>query len=55
MTKAKKLAIWFVLALAVGIPLAIWLYRQVQIDKCLDAGGRWEYQQRHCLFEEPKK
>lgn len=55
MAKASKWAVWIVLVSVAGISLAIWLYRQVQIDKCLDAGGRWEYQERHCLFEVPKK
>ena len=53
MSKAKKLAIGLALTLAVCIPLAIWLYRQVLIDKCLDAGGAWDYQQRHCVYEGP--
>lgn len=53
MTKGRKLVLLILLFLGVGIPLVAWLYRELQIDKCLDAGGRWEYQQRHCLFEEP--
>ena len=46
---------WFVLILAVGILLGIWLYRQVLIDKCLDAGGAWDYQQGDCIHEERQK
>jgi len=25
-----------------------WLNRQVQIDKCLDAGGKWNYELNKC-------
>lgn len=55
MTRAKQWVIWLLLILAVCIPLGIWLYRQLLIDKCLDAGGAWDYQQLHCIYEEPRK
>jgi hypothetical protein len=55
MTKARKRLFWLVLILAACIPLAVWVYRYILIDKCLDAGGAWDYQQRHCIYEEPRK
>lgn len=55
MTKTKRRVIWLLLVLAVSIPLAIWLYGQLQIDKCLDAGGAWNYEQQSCILETPRK
>ncbi len=26
----------------------IWLAREMSIDKCLDRGGAWDYEQAHC-------
>jgi hypothetical protein len=38
---AKRIAIVLV---AVGLLIiATYLYRQFAIDRCLDAGGRWDY------------
>lgn len=55
MTKMRKRAIAAVLLLVACILFSFWLYRQIEIDKCLDAGGAWNYEQRHCLFETPKQ
>lgn len=55
MIKLKRGALWLVLLLVGGIGSAVWLYGEVQIDKCLDAGGAWDYQQKRCMFEEPRK
>ncbi len=30
------------------IAVVVWLYPRVQIDKCLDRGGRWDYTTREC-------
>ena len=32
------------IAFAVGI----WFYKQLQIDKCLDGGGAWQYELSAC-------
>jgi len=53
--KVKRWALWLALLLVGGIGTAAWLYGEIQIDKCLDAGGAWDYQQKHCMFDEPKK
>lgn len=55
MIKKKRWAIGIVLVLAVSVPLVTWLRREIQIDKCLDAGGAWDYEQLHCIFEAPHK
>jgi hypothetical protein len=44
-----------VLLLAAGVPFSIWLSQQIEIDKCLDAGGAWDYEHRNCQFEAPKQ
>jgi hypothetical protein len=49
----RRTALW-VFAVVVGIGLAAWFYGEVKIDKCLDAGGAWDYQQKRCIFEKPK-
>lgn len=55
MLKAKRLSIWIGLALAALTALAVQLHREVSIDKCLDNGGAWNYQERRCEFEQPAK
>jgi hypothetical protein len=37
-------------AAIVGVVLAlgVWAYRQIQLDRCLDAGGRWNHQSSSC-------
>lgn len=55
MTKMKRLAIWLVLVPAISLPVGIWLYWEIQIDKCLDAGRAWNYERRHCVFEVSQK
>ncbi len=29
---------------------AFWLARQIRIDKCLDNGGRWNYDKFECQY-----
>lgn len=55
MIQRKKWLIVGVLVLWVSISLVVWLYREIQIDKCLDAGGAWDYEQPHCIFEAQQK
>ncbi|WP_166642746.1 hypothetical protein [Methylocaldum gracile] len=38
------LAVVLILLMAGGI----WLRKQLQIDSCLDAGGRWNYEEGVC-------
>jgi hypothetical protein len=44
-------------ALATGAGMAVWLHRPamtwLQIDRCLDQGGRWDYASDSCEFAEP--
>lgn len=42
-----KLLVLLLVTLAV-IATALYLRRQLQIDACLDRGGRWDYEQRTC-------
>jgi len=55
MTRKKRWATGVVLVLAVSVPLVIWLHREIQIDKSLDAGGAWEYGQLHCVLQGPQR
>lgn len=55
MIKTRKLVFWLVLILVICIPLAVWLYHQMLIDKCLDAGGAWDYQHQQCVYEKSQK
>lgn len=42
--KILILAVVLILLIAGGI----WLRKQLQIDSCLDAGGRWNYEEGVC-------
>lgn len=55
MTKIKRRIVWLILVFAIGAAVVPWLYREIQIDKCLDAGGAWDYEGKHCIFEIPQK
>lgn len=55
MTKTGRSLLWLVVILAISIPFGVWFYHELQIDKCLDAGGAWDYQQRYCVYEEHKR
>lgn len=43
----RKLLFVFAVAVAVGVASA-WLLRWVQIDRCLDAGSRWNHDVGAC-------
>ncbi len=47
--KSKKI---FILILTVIYLIAIFIYlkREVAIDKCLDNGGRWNYEKNVCEY-----
>lgn len=46
----KRVLRWVVVLLAIGIAFVggMWFYKQVQIDKCLDRGGAWQYELSAC-------
>jgi hypothetical protein len=49
--KSTKRVAWSALALLLIGVFAIWLYGEIQIDKCLDAGGAWDYEKHRCMFK----
>lgn len=30
--------------------LALWIKGQLEIDRCLDSGGRWDYEKSMCFY-----
>jgi len=55
MTRKRRWATGVVLVLAMSVPLVMWVLREIQIDRCLDAGGAWEYGQLHCVLQGPQR
>lgn len=51
MKKATKRIVWGATLLALSGAFIIWLYGEIQIDKCLDAGGAWDYEKHRCTFQ----
>jgi hypothetical protein len=49
--KSTKRIAWAVLVLLLICAFAIWLYGEIQIDKCLDAGEAWDYEKHHCMYK----
>lgn len=47
----KRAFVWLVVGVGLGVVLSGWLRRQIDIDRCLDAGGRWAPESGHCQFE----
>ncbi len=45
----RKVLVGAVLAVTL-VALGIWLNRLVDIDRCLDAGGRYDYKNGRCDF-----
>jgi hypothetical protein len=47
MLKGKKIivVIIFVILFSIGL----WLKRFIEIDKCIDLGGRWDYETGECV------
>lgn len=52
----RILALLLVAVLATAL-LAPWLLEQLAIDRCLDAGGAFDYRNRHCrgISEQPEE
>jgi hypothetical protein len=46
--KARVTVLVAVAALAIFV--GVWFMRWLAIDRCLDAGGRWNYATRACEF-----
>lgn len=44
-TRAILICITVILAIAA----AFWIKEQLDIDRCLDSGGRWDYEQSMCF------
>ena len=51
MSKQKKII--FAIALILGVAFLCWLKGCSDIDKCLDNGGRWNYEKGVCEYQEP--
>ena len=54
MMKIRRWVVVAALLFAAGASSLPWWFHQLEIDKCLDAGGAWNDEQRHCILEEPK-
>jgi len=56
--EAKLMILLPLLVILVGILAGIvvpYVLRQIEIDKCLDAGGSFDYQTKSCLFPADKQ
>ena len=47
MRRSWRVLIWALLSIAL-IALGLYLKRQLEIDDCLDSGGRWNYETATC-------
>jgi hypothetical protein len=47
---SKKMTL-LVIAIIVAVLVVFWIRRHLQIDGCLDAGGRWNYEQKACEYK----
>lgn len=52
---SMKKRIWIALAVIVLVGLTYWLARQISIDKCLDGGGAWNYDESRCIGSQSNK
>ncbi|UDL06510.1 hypothetical protein [Marinobacter sp. CA1] len=53
--EAKLMLLFPILLITIGILTAIvgpWLKQQTAIDRCLDAGGKYEYKTHSCIQSE---
>jgi hypothetical protein len=48
MTTRLRLGIAFLVA-AAFVAGGLWIAREVSIDRCLDRGGAWDYEQARCV------
>jgi hypothetical protein len=47
-----KTKIFFGLAITLIIIFLVWMSEQVNIDRCLDHGGKWNYEEGDCQMHE---
>lgn len=52
MKQTSRIALWALLCFAV-LAAGCFLKRQLQIDDCLDGGGRWNYETSECESDSP--
>lgn len=48
----KRLVMWSII-LALAVMAGCFLAHQVAIDRCLDGGGRWNYERGECEYGPP--
>ena len=51
--EAKLMLIFPILLIGIGLLVAIfgpWLREQRDVDRCLDAGGKYQYETKSCLL-----
>ena len=48
---------WMLLVMVILLLLgaSLWLIGQLEIDKCLDSGGRWSYEAKTCENQSGEK
>ncbi len=51
-SKRKFLGLAF---LALFAFLIFWLVKSLKVDSCLDNGGKWDYEEKRCLFSESEQ
>jgi hypothetical protein len=47
-----KTKIFFGLAIALIITFLVWMSEKVNVDRCLDHGGKWNYEEGDCQMHE---
>jgi hypothetical protein len=52
--KSRKWIITVIWVLGVILSV-VWFQGQIEIDSCLDNGGRWNYEQKNCEYQPPQK
>lgn len=50
--RMRKKIILSIIIVILLISLILWLKNFLQIDRCLDNGGRWNYEEQKCVWNE---
>lgn len=45
---ARKRILWLIVVLVMLVVLGHFAWEFLRVDKCLDAGGRWDYKSKTC-------
>ena len=53
MIVSKKKKVLLIAAALLLIAFAYWMKDYLDVDKCLDSGGRWNYEKGICEYQEP--